>query len=97
MIYKIVNYSHPLSKIAKAQITQELGNFEEVIVPVDLDLDADLWQQVDKLVDRSADYVILPALGVAAYMTGMLNSHAGIIYLKRDGSIPPNWMLGGII
>ena len=97
MKYKIVNYSHPLSESAKAQIADELGEFEEVIVPVDLDLDADLWQQVDKLVDRSADYVIPPALGVAAYMTGMLNSHAGIIYLKRDGSTPPNWVLGGII
>lgn len=94
---KIVNYSHPLGEKAKQQIVEEIGEFEEIIVPCSVDLDGDLWDQVDKLYDRSADFVIPPALGVAAYMMGGLGYPAQIIYLKRNDAIPPSWVLGGII
>ena len=112
-MYKIINFSHPLSADALAQIEERVGqNVEEVRVPVQVDFDAPLRPQFDTLVETAMhalpfDAVIPPALSyAAAYVVARLSyaqSDAmmpvppAIVALKRDSSIPPRFVLADIV
>lgn len=44
----VVNFSHPLSDLAVEQITAEIGNFRELQVRVQVDMEAPLLPQIKK-------------------------------------------------
>jgi len=96
---RLVNYSHPLGNKAKKQIKGEIGEFEEIVVHVQFDLEGDLLKQVDDLLDPTADYIIPPAFGAAAYIMGMRNwDLQPVIWLKSDSvGVAPEFVLGGVV
>lgn len=111
--YKIINFSHPLSSDALAQIKERVGRDVEVVqVPVQIDFDADLREQFDNLVEAVMkqmpfDAIVPPALSyAAAYVTARLSYAQSdammpvppdIIVLKRGESVPPRFVLADIV
>ena len=102
---RLVNFSHPLSPKASARLAEMIGEFEETVIPVQLDLDAALKPQLDTLVDAGMrahmDLYIPPALSVAAaYVTAklsyaqsdaMLPVPPAMVVLRREGT-PPQFL-----
>jgi hypothetical protein len=70
----ILNYSHPLGPVAKQQLTERIGPFDEVVVPCQIDMDQPIQPQLEALVDTGLDIlvedrdflIIPPALSFAA-------------------------------
>lgn len=97
----ILNFSHPLSPDAAAQLEQQVGAFKEVRVEVQLDLDQPIAAQVKDILYSDAvlmappDYVVAPALAVAAYLVGQHFRGVPALWIKREGT-PVRWVLGGI-
>jgi len=91
----ILNYSHPLTDIAKKQIEQRVGQIAEVIVPCQLDLAVPLKPQMDSLIQKGQsllaevkcvseydswpDYIVPPALAVAS-------AYIAHYFLSGDGA-----------
>ena len=97
----IVNFSHPLSAEAKAQLQERIGSFEEIQVEVQLDLDRDLTSQVedilysDIVLENQPNFVLPPQFAAAAYLFGQHFDGVPAIWVKCEGT-PPRWVLGGI-
>ncbi len=71
---KVVNFSHPLSSTALAQITEAITDgktdVEVIDVKVQVDTNAPLAPQVTPLIEaaKDADYVVMPGLSNVAVL-----------------------------
>ena len=99
--------------LTRSRICARVSNdVQEVRIPVQINFDAPLRTQFDALVDAAAhempfDAIVPPALSyAAAYVTArlsyaqsdaMLPVPPAIIALKRDGSVPPRFVLADIV
>lgn len=116
----VLNFSHPLTGEVLEQVRQsvvarfgeagELVKVEQVVIPCQLDLDADLGPQCRSLFDSATekshsfncDYVIVapPALGAAAFSLGEYffadDWLVNFMWIKRNTATPPQFVLGGI-
>lgn len=76
----LINFSHPLSEIAKNQIAEKVGPFEEIVIKCHFHLGQELGPQIAEL-ERDAihklstfhyveefDLIIPPALSAAAFL-----------------------------
>lgn len=105
---KILNFSHPLSPETLTELAELYGEKMDVIlVPVQIDFDGDLVQQLAALTRRideeQPDLVVLPSLSIAAGWVGMhlgqMADRPGIILVKKaDPKAPfPKWVLAEVI
>lgn len=88
---KLLNMSHPLTPAARKRLEEMLEmEVDEVVMEVQLNLDAPLTPQLDALVDQTAkvwfDLFIPPSFAVAAAYMG-----AKLAYAQADAMrpIPP--------
>lgn len=91
---KLLNFSHPLSEKAAEQLRALAGEFEEIVIPVQLDFEQPVERQLIKLVaagntaitGEDAVLYIPPALSfAAAYVTkriGWRPMPEGTIHLR---------------
>lgn len=107
---KLLNFSHSLSAKARAQIQEIEGDFEEIIVPCQLDFEGkSLDAQVNDIEASApirlmqADLVVPPAFAEAAYLLAEGHLASGrddkpkSVWLKKEpGTSPPVFVLGGI-
>lgn len=100
----LLNFAHPLSEKAKAQIKDIEGEFEEIEVACQFDLDQSLCWQIGSISAnaeirlQNADMIIAPALSSAAAL--LMRDHVAgqspkVVWLKKEG-FPPEFILGGI-
>ncbi len=113
----VLNYSHPLSPKAKGQLQAIIGDFKEYVVPFQLDLtrhslinqvadivigQAPLDDNGDPVYPQGADYIVPPALSVAAavlayeHLSQVYATRPLFIWLRRAEGIGNVFELGGI-
>lgn len=103
----LVNFSHPLRPAAVAEVESHLAvgtKLEIVNIPVHVDIQSPLPEQVGKLIDRTkeavggtllnVDIFIPPGLSsVAVLLSQQLPKSAGMLVLSSPaGVIPPSFM-----
>lgn len=95
----LVNFSHPLTTSAKVRLAEMVGDeINEIVIPVQLDLEAPMTPQLQKLVKlvpSSFDLYIPPSLPVAAACVTVALSvgygdtcspyYPPIVVMKRNG------------
>ena len=104
----LLNFAHPLSEKANAQIQAIEGDFEEIIVKCQLSFEGKSLEAQVADIEASApirliqaDLVVPPAFAGAAYLLAQGHLVRGSdrkpksIWLKKEG-IPPKFVLGGI-
>jgi hypothetical protein len=104
---RLLNFSHPLTPEVRAEIEAIEGPFEEIIIPLHLDLERDIDGPIADIEAgdhdiflQEADLVIPPAMGVAAYLLAARNLSSAypqpkVVWRKKVG-VPPRFVLGGI-
>lgn len=96
---KVLNFSHPLSDVASAQIQEKLGQFETLRIPVQVDPKKAMEPQVEVIMaevgftpdqwQTEAYALVLPGLtGVAGILLAKVHGRAGhfprIILLRQN-------------
>lgn len=108
---KLLNFSHPLGEKAGNQIQEIEGDFEEIVVPCQLNFEGKSLEAQIADIEASApirlmqaDLVIPPAFAEAAYLlaeghlvSGLDHKGPKSVWLKKEpGTSPPVFVLGGI-
>jgi hypothetical protein len=106
----LLNFAHPLGEQAKAEIEAIEGEFEEVLIPCQLDLNGNALSRQIADIEASApirlmdaDLVLPPSLAEAAYLlaeghlvSGSDHKPKSVWLVKEPGTTPPVFVLGGI-
>jgi len=105
----LLNFAHPLSDKVKGQIEEIEGEFQEIKVTCQLDLNgksldaqiADIEASTNTRL-MEADLVIAPAFAAGAYLLAAGHLVSGsdhrprLVWLKNTGGVLPEFVLGGI-
>ena len=95
----LMNFSHPLTTSAKARLAEMVGDeINEIVIPVQLDLDAPMTPQLQALANLAPsgfDLYMPPSLPVAAayvsvqfsvgYGDSSVPQHPPIVVMKKEG------------
>ena len=102
---KVFNFAQPLSRKARKELQDEIGDFEEEVFRYQLDLRKPLGPQVSELVEvaflKHPDFIVPPTSSYAsAYMfmkLGFWTKFPGIIVLKQVNTVQPQLVFSEIL
>jgi len=102
----LINFSHPLSQDAGVEILAKIGDYSEIRIPVQMDIEQSFHEQIVGLVNQvgwkpddwqlNAFVVNVPALATAtAVILSEIHGRCGhwptILRLKSTGGAVPTW------